>query len=318
MVAACETGTPQSHRPSTVSATPTAVASALSAAELAHARRFRQDYGLRSDDGWIRAVAADPAAAPGKVKYGVALTPGEVSDLDRRTLATERLKRFVVDYGLAHPESYAGAWIDHQRGGVLVGQFSSRVDEHRAALLSRINPNAAFEVRAVRWSLAELSAMADQLRGQDAWFRQIPAVLVSYGVDEPANKVFVRISSVSPNATRAIEEHYGWRGVALVESDGTGALLLPIGSLDVTVRDGRGRPVAGLRCVAVADLPGAYEAPENPPITDATGRCHLELPATGYWIRLEKRTIPLTLAAIERAVVLAGGNSVVNVSVVTP
>ena len=292
--------------------------SAVIARELIEARRFRENYGLRADDDWIRQVAADPSSAAGKVKYSVPLTPAEVADLDQRALAVDAIKQLVVDYGAAHPADFGGAWIDQPGGGILVAQFSAHVDEHRAALLSRVRPGAPLEVRAVSRSLAYLKAQAERLRGQDAWFRSIPAVLTSYGVDEPANQVFVRISSVNADATRLIEQHFGWQGAVTVESDGTGALLLPHGQLVVTVHDSHGNAVSHLRCVAISDLPGAYEAPTNAPTTDARGQCRLELPATGYWIRLERTIGGRGLVTVERGVVVAERTTEVLVKLVTP
>jgi hypothetical protein len=141
----------------------------------------------------------------------------------------------------------------------------------------------------------------------DPWFATIPAVLQSAGVDEQTNSVFARISSANPDAQRLIEEHFGWQGMLTLESDGTGALLLPKGTLVLRVVDERGRPQAGLQCAAVPDMPGAYESPLDAPQTDADGKCRLELPATGYWVRLqrmdEEGTAPVGQG---RAVVQAG------------
>lgn len=276
-----------------------------SAGDLAAAKRFRQDYGLRADEAWIQRVAADPASAAGIARYGVPLLPTEVSDLDGREQALEPIKTVVIAYGVGHPEDFAGAWIDQVHGGILVAQFSAHIDQHRQALFSQVSPKAPLEVRQVRWSLRILNAQAQRIRGEDPWFKTIPALVLAWGVDEPTDKVYIRISSVESNATRLIEEHFGWLGLVFVDSDGTGAQLLPVGTLAVTVRDSQGRPVPHVLCLAIPDMPGAYEPGTDVPTTNAAGICRLQLPATGYWIRIETRTSPTKELAIARAVVVA-------------
>lgn len=145
-----------------------------------------------------------------------------------------------------------------------------------------------------------------------------PSRIIALCCPLPANQIFVWISSVNADATRIIEERYGWQGAVKVESDGTGALLLPRGQLLVTVHDSHGNPVSRLRCVAIPDLPGAYEAPLDAPTTDARGQCRLELPATGYWIRLERTIGGRGLVTVERGVVVAERTTEVLVTLVAP
>ena len=73
----------------TTSQVPTSQASAtpppqLTDEEWADARRFREAVGLRADDAWILAVAADPAAD--RSSFGIPLTPAEAADLLSRPL----------------------------------------------------------------------------------------------------------------------------------------------------------------------------------------------------------------------------------------
>lgn len=306
VTAGCNSSVPPSPNVSTSSTTAAVpTASALTASEMGKAIEFRKTFSLRADEGWIRLVAADPASEEGRVKYGVSLSPEEVADLDQRTVAVEAIRVQVIQYGLAHPDDWAGAYIDQQREGILVAQFSDNIEQHRQALMSGLGPLARLEVMPVEYSLEYLQAEADKIHGTKDWFLTIPAYLRTYGVDEVANRIFIRISSVEPNAQDIIEEHFGWAGLTKVESDGTGAKLLPFGTLRVEARDRQGDPVAGLRCNAIPDLAVAGEpiAPE----TDQQGICVLELPATGYWIRLERGHGPPVQVAIGRAVVVPGG-----------
>jgi len=284
---------------------------------LAQSRRFRQDAGLRSDDLWIRQVAADPASAPGTLKYGVPLTPEEVRELESRNRSVQSIKEPVIDYGDSHPRDWAGAWIDQRNGGLLIAQFTERVNEHRAALADLVGPAAPLEVRAADFTLADLQEIASSVRGDDPWFATIPAVLYGWGTSVPVNRVKLEISSVNPNAASMIEDHFGWKGVVEVESDGTGALLLPRGQLEIVTTNPAGLPVPGLRCIAVADMPGAWETPMDIPHTDRRGFCALDLPATGYWIRLDQGE-DQSIVGIGRAVVSANAKTRVAISVTAP
>jgi hypothetical protein len=288
----------------------------LTSVALAEAKRFRQDFGLRADDAWILQVAADPSAAD---EYGVPLTPEEGTELDRRAATVEPMRAVIAPYGQQHPGEYAGVWIDQTKGGMVIAQFTRRIDQHRAALAGQMRPGAPLEVREVKWTLAELTAMAGRLRGADRWFASIDAFLLSVGVDVATNRVKIEISSANPEAADEIAAHFGLQGKVLVVSDGTGAGLLPYGSLLVKAVDDRGKPVPGLDCIFVADLPGAHETPIPPPRTDRNGSCSLEVPATGYWIRLQQHVgNQRSVAGLSRVVVSPDTTTRVSLRVEVP
>jgi hypothetical protein len=244
----------------------------------------------------------------------VPLTPDEVSDLERRSRSIEGIRRFVVTYGEGHADDWAGAWIDQDNGGRLVVQFARNIEEHRRAIFSRISPDANIEVREVERSLRELQRLAATLDDpiQKEWFATIPARLLGYGPDERSNRVYLRISTANPNAGPLIEAHFGWHGLVELDSDGTGAHLLPEGQLVVRVVNSRGAPVVGVTCEALPDLPGAFEHGTALPETDRRGECSLSLPATGYWIRAADGDDQLGMT---RAVVTAGKQARVTLMV---
>lgn len=298
-------------------AAPSVAAPSLSAHDLAEAIRFRGGFGFRTDEAWIRAVAADPASARGQAEFGVPLTPEEFAEIVRRSQTSDVIKQVVIPYGLANPEDWAGAWIDHQHGGRFVVQFSGQIEKHRAALHAKISPDANFEVRAVEFSLAELRELDATMMdpANEAWLGTIPARLLGYGPSEPTNRYHVKISSANPNAAALIEQHFGWQGVVEVESDGTGALMLPRGTLRVRATNQQGLSVPGLTCVPVPDMPGSYEPPIGGTRTNGRGVCELELPATGYWIRLELEGV---LIALGRVVVMPEGIAELEIQVDAP
>jgi hypothetical protein len=225
-----------------------------------------------------------------------------VAELYRRTNVLEELKEPVITYAVSQPD-YAGSWIDNDRGGILVVQFSGPLFAHQAAIFSKVRPDAPIEVRQVRWSTAELQALAVRVRAESAWFATIPAYVYAYGPNDVENKFWISLSSADPDVAATVRVHFGWReDMVTVDSDGTGALLLEPGTLEIHAVDASGRPVAGLACVAIPDIDGAYEPRPLPmPTTDADGNCSIQAAAGAYTIHLEHGAGPPTVVAVGRA-----------------
>jgi hypothetical protein len=64
-------------------APPSVAVSTPSPAEIAESRRFRESFGLRSDDAWIYSVAIDPASQPGVEQSRCAAPAFRVAGADR-------------------------------------------------------------------------------------------------------------------------------------------------------------------------------------------------------------------------------------------
>jgi hypothetical protein len=318
LATACDTTQPSSTpaQSATSSGTVASPEPQLSAAEVARAKEFRVLFGLRSDEVWIRQVAADPASLRGLAEFGIPLSQAEVSALESRSTDQDAIKALVLAVAKADPNGYAGMYIDQQRGGLLVAQFSANFEQHRAELMAQVGPKAKFEVRAVRWSLLELEAAVARLDADHDWFGTIPAKAIGWGIQDSANRVVIRISSVVPNAEALVLAHYAFEEIATVESDGTGALLLPFGSLRIIARKANGDPVPGLSCRPTPDLPGALDDGVLRPNTDAAGVCFFPaVPATGYWIFLTAGSGPSVTVAFGRAVVDKGKTAIVTIVV---
>lgn len=255
---------------------------ALSQDDIAIARRFRQAVGLRSDEPWIRTVAADPSAT---VAYGVPLTPAEKDDLDRRAVQAPIVVAVVERYGSRHPSEWAGVHIDQTRGGLVVARFTARLEEHRRAIQALLGPDARFEVLLARWTTAELGELAERVVSERGWLATIGAAFINVGVHVDENLVVLRISSANPRASEQIVTHLAAQDRLRVESDGTGAKLLPPGTLQVTAVDALGRPVPDLDCVPIPDVVGAYEG-DIGYSTTAQGICQIPVRASGYVVRL--------------------------------
>jgi hypothetical protein len=280
----------------------------LTQASLEEARRFREGIGLRSDEAWLLTVASDPNAD--RDTYGVPLTQEEVQELFARLQSVDEIREAVIGYGLRHPEDWAGAWIDHDAGGVLVAQFAGNADLHRVALQTLVRPGSPLRVDAVRWSLEDLERLAGRINPDDPWFATIPAVVTGIGPNIVDNRFELELSAADPRAEALIRGHFGLGpDILYLDWDRTGARLLGHGRLRVTAVNSEGDAVPGLRCVAYPDLVHAWDPFEwQPQFTDEVGRCQLRLPATGYWVHLEHKEegVAATLVAMGRAVVREG------------
>ena len=182
LLSACAAPTPSGAVPTAerVSQVP------LSQADLEAAREVRLRFGLRADDAWIRAVAANPSSRVGLTELGVPMTPAEVADIRGRARDTEAVKEVVRSYAAEFPHDWAGMFVDQSQGGRVVAQFSQNVADHRAALVARVHPEASLDVRAVKWSLAELDTNASRVETDKDWFRQVDAELYAADVDPMA------------------------------------------------------------------------------------------------------------------------------------
>jgi hypothetical protein len=107
-----------------------------SLAQVQNARRFRTAFGLRADDAWILAVAADPSSADGNVLFSVPLLPNEAADLIARSRASFDAGPVILKYAATIPDDWYGSYIDQKRTGIIVVQVYRNEDRHRAALES--------------------------------------------------------------------------------------------------------------------------------------------------------------------------------------
>lgn len=102
--------------------------------QVAEAQAFRQDFGLRADDAYVRETVEDPTLQRSVDSYGVPLTPPEESDLTLRDDAEEAMD-LIDDYGATHAsDSYAGTYIDQAAGGLVYVGFTLNSDQHMTAL----------------------------------------------------------------------------------------------------------------------------------------------------------------------------------------
>jgi hypothetical protein len=247
---------------------------------IAAAMEFRTRFGLRADREWVVKVAGDPNAS--STQYGVPLMPDELADLTKRNEETESIVPVVQAYGDEHRDVFGGLYIDQANGGSIVALFTRDVAEHQQALAARLRPGAHLVVRQVRWSDADLRALQELITDDRQWLDTIPARLSSAATDTIGNVVELNISSANPNAAQLIMEHYNAEGKLKVVSDGTGALLQPMGRLSGHVLDPQGRPVAGVD-VEYSPLFNAGAIAGTGHVTDADGRFEIGPVVPGRW-----------------------------------
>lgn len=207
-------------------------------ADTREAVRMRTEYGLRRDLAWIRDVAADPTAV---MDFGVPMLPAETASLFARNELAAPVQAALREYG--HTDEFGGLYLDNAQGGVVVVLWTTDPAVHEAALRPELRACPPVQFRQVNWSERVLRGWQDKISADLDWLAEIPAAFRGVGVDVIDNVVDVEISSAAPDAADRIIAHYAApAGMIRVESDGTGAVLLPSGTVVGRVLLANGRP----------------------------------------------------------------------------
>jgi len=223
--------------------------------ETREAARLRTAYGLRHDLAWIRQVAADPTSV---LDFGVPMLPAETASLFARNDLPDPVRRVLDAYG--HTDEFGGLYIDNAQGGVVVVLWTTDPAVHDAAIRPMLPACHPVEFRQVRWSERELRGWQDRISADMDWMTDIAAKLTGVGVDTSDNVVAIDISSANPDAADLIVAHYAAPdGMIRVISDGTGAHLLPSGTVVGHVLMADGRPPG------MNDLMLDAGSPDDPP-----------------------------------------------------
>jgi hypothetical protein len=197
----------------------------------------RREYGLRRDIPWVRLVAADPRAS---TAFGIPLLPEEEESLFARNGLPDPVQAALSRYG--HTAEFGGIYIDNALGGVVVVLWTGNVEAHAAAIRAELPPCHPVIFRQVRWSEAFLRDWQDRIGADLHWMAAIGAEPQGVGADITRGVVTIDVSSANPDVAALIVTHYGApHGLLEVVSDGTGAALLPWGTVNglVVTRDGK-------------------------------------------------------------------------------
>jgi hypothetical protein len=223
--------------------------------QIANAIRFRQEHSLPSGLPFVLEMACRKDA---NTDFSVPLSQAELQEFERRQRTTRAVQSIVDSYAAGHPDEFGGMSVDQSRGVVVIVLWTGHLAEHEAALRAKLAPDAAIEFRQARWSERELRALQDKVvRNDEAWFAAIGASPQRVGVDIVENAVVIGISSANPDAPALIVAHYGLpEGMLRVESDGTGAALLPSGTVKGVVVRRDGQPLGDIGSLMVQEGPG--------------------------------------------------------------
>lgn len=236
LVAGCGPTAPPSPAPPAIMET--AAAGTAPAAEplpedIAHAISQRQLFGLRSDEAWVRQVAADPRASINLLDFP--MLPEEEAEFQDRQSDFEQVATAVNAYAVGRGDEFGGVWIDQERHTV-VAAWTANAELHRIGILAQLGGFGPLEVRLVAHAEQDLAALQDRIVAERAWLDTIPAAFISSGVMTMENRVTLDVSSANPDAEALIMAHFGvGPDMLLVHSDGTGILLQPRGTVQGTV-----------------------------------------------------------------------------------
>lgn len=222
---------------------------------LAEATRFRQNVGLRADEGWILVVDRDPRSSG--EPFGVRLMPDEIAALEARARNAEAVLPVLPAYGREHVDDFGGAYIEQRGGGFVVVLFKAGTEIHANAMSRLLHPDARWAIREVRNSEAELNALLDRVASDAAWFTSAGILLLSVATDVPTNRVEIVYDSQEVGAADVIRQHFQAGDMFTFVRDPHPVALLPRGSLAGRVIDSRGQPVPDLLINAIGDIADA-------------------------------------------------------------
>jgi hypothetical protein len=203
---------------------------------------FRGTFGLRTDLAYVRFVAASPLAS--SAEFGVPLMPEERTELNARAANADAVVAVIQSYAGAHPDEFAGLYLDQENGGGAVTTlWTGHLDEHADAIRALVRPGARIAFRGATFSERDLNALQDRIWADVDWMRSESVAPQGGGVDVIANRVELEVSSSRPDAAALVSAHYPVApGMLIVTSDGTGAVLIRAGTVRGRVVDVLGQP----------------------------------------------------------------------------
>lgn len=296
---------------------PAAVQPDVSVEEMAEWVAFRRTFGLRTDEAWLRLVAADLTAG----REPVPLLQSEIVEMQQKIADGQALQPAIDAYGRGVPDSWAGSFVAE---GQVIALFSRDADVHRVALRAILGPEAAFDVRRARSSLLELEDRSRRINADAAWLASIDASLLSVETYIADNAVQLRYQGPS-DLEEVISAHYagdGWLSVVhAAPNPWTGA----VGTLVIVVTDASGAPVSKVYCDIGSEDPRVGSGKDWQPEygtweTDGVGRCLIgTVPAVSYRINIRARDDETWVElATARVTVLEEGTTTTAVTVPRP
>lgn len=287
---------------------------------IADAMAWRRLLGLRADEAFVRALAADPetTARAELAGYPFPLTEPEVFAMQRRTETFGAISTAAEAYGLRYPAEYGGGFVDTDNWRY-VFLVTANVEQHREELSALLPIGSPLSVLQVRWSLAELQPLLQQALDDDAFFDSL-GVFAIPDIDERENVVSIDLRTDDPGDVQRVAARYGNDPRIRVRVFGAGPWKGGRGDVLVRVVDESGAPTTpeGAVCYLVADDLRAWstDEPENA-VQD--GRCQFRhVGATGVEVQVRMGTSAGSILASARGLVVAGSTILIEVRVAEP
>jgi hypothetical protein len=199
----------------------------------------RKQFGLRSDLAWVLAVAADPRARINMLDF--LMLPEEEAAFSQRQSDYDTVIAAVLAYAAGREAVFGGDYID-QVNHTVVALWTLDPQLHRLAILAQLRTSGPLAVRQVKYSEKQLRDLQDRIMSDVDWMRGIGAQAMGVGADIIANATSLSISSANAAAPGQIRTHYGVPADMLkIDSDGTGIMLQPRGTIEGTVKTSDGK-----------------------------------------------------------------------------
>ena len=205
----------------------------------AHAISQRKQFGLRSDLAWVLHVAADPRAQMFPLDF--LMLPEEAAEFNQLQSDYDAVATAIRAYAEGKEDVFGGLYKD-QVNHTVMALFTTNPAPHRLGILALLHTSGPLDVRQVKYSEKQLRDLQDRISADWDWLHTIDAQATGVGADVFINAVVLSISSANPQATALILSHYAVPADMLkVDSDGSGILLQPRGTIEGTVRTSDGK-----------------------------------------------------------------------------
>jgi hypothetical protein len=149
------------------------------------------------------------------------------TEVEKLYLAQQELVRSVrgeAKVQLEKDPGFAGTWLDVDAGWVVDVATTgdpAAVEEVLAAFKDR---GVGFRVRKVEYTLAELRALHEEVKGDAATWQQQGLTITSIRVDVKANRLAIGVQDLSPEAANSLQSGYGDRVTTHAEGVATAAV----------------------------------------------------------------------------------------------
>ncbi len=212
-----EFSTPKTAEPA---ADPAEPAPETESERLASDKRFRSNYGLNTDDAYMRTLDADPAARSRGADFGLPLTQAERDGLDLRLRAEEAttaIRAYVASTPAAN-SAYAGTFIRQNEGGLVYVGFTQDVDAHITAIRTRYAYPDRVRGFLAAHTAAALKTLHDRIFTERATLRSADGIdLQTVATNLDGNRIEVGVPSPSPTLQARLQARYG-SGATLVQA----------------------------------------------------------------------------------------------------